>query len=289
MTSPPSSTPSPERYPILYKIINTDEYKMYNKMYTGDENKAYAIYSFSARAYPSFAGVPAYNTAILEEVNEGKVPATVDEFVAFTQKAVEAGYSGWWPYNAKLTNWAEIDGTIAKPLGTSLRTPATYDWMWTGFVPDDESKIGTDEEHWTLMTVSDESKEVMKILAEMYANDGIHNGVGTLVDEDDGYAAFNNGTLASYGYSYGYYTQFKKLYDSWMKAHPTTGSFPISRWAPLSPTTTATGCVSMTCPPTWELTTSFPPAAPIPTACWIWWSSWPAKTARTCSSAASRA
>ena len=208
----------PERYPILYKIINTDEYKMYNKMYTGDENKAYAIYSFSARAYPSFAGVPAYNTAILEEVNEGKVPATVDEFVAFTQKAVEAGYSGWWPYNAKLTNWAEIDGTIAK-----LRTPATYDWMWTGFVPDDESKIGTDEEHWTLMTVSDESKEVMKILAEMYANDGIHNGVGTLVDEDDGYAAFNNGTLASYGYSYGYYTQFKKLYDSWMKAHPDDG------------------------------------------------------------------
>ena len=207
----------PERYPILYKIINTDEYKMYNKMYTGDENKAYAIYSFSARAYPSFAGVPAYNTAILEEVNEGKVPATVD------QKAVEAGYSGWWPYNAKLTNWAEIDGTIAKPLGTSLRTPATYDWMWTGFVPDDESKIGTDEEHWTLMTVSDESKEVMKILAEMYANDGIHNGVGTLVDEDDGYAAFNNGTLASYGYSYGYYTQFKKLYDSWMKAHPDDG------------------------------------------------------------------
>ena len=75
----------PERYPILYKIINTDEYKMYNKMYTGDENKAYAIYSFSARAYPSFAGVPAYNTAILEEVNGGKVPATEDEFVAFTQ------------------------------------------------------------------------------------------------------------------------------------------------------------------------------------------------------------
>ena len=214
----------PERYPILYKIINTDEYKMYNKMYTGDENKAYAIYSFSARAYPSFAGVPAYNTAILEEVNDGKVPATVDEFVAFTQKAVEAGYSGWWPYNAKLTNWAEIDGTIARPQGTSLRTPATYDWMWTGFVPDDESKIGTDEEHWTLMTVSDESKEVMKILAEMYANDGIHNGVGTLVDEDDGYAAFNNKTLASYGYSYGYYTQFKKLYDSWMKAHPDDGS-----------------------------------------------------------------
>ena len=101
------------------------------------------------------------------------------------------------------------------------------------------------------MTVSDESKEVMKILAEMYANDGIHNGVGTLVDEDDGYAAFNNGTFGLLRLQLGYYTQFKKLYDSWMKAHPDDGSFPISRWAPLSPTTTATGCVSMTCPPTW--------------------------------------
>ena len=210
----------PERYPILYKIINHPTYKMYNKMYTGDENATYAIYSFSARAYPNFNGVPAYNTAILEEVNDGVVPSTVSEFVAFTEKAADAGYSGWWPFNNKLTNWAEIDRTIANPLGTTLRTPATWDWIWTGFLPDDPAKIGTDEEHWTLMTVSDKSKEVVRLLAEMYAKNGIHNGVGTLVDEDDGYAAFNNGTLASYGYSYGYYTQFKKLYDSWMSAHP---------------------------------------------------------------------
>ena len=210
----------PERYPILHKIINHPTYKMYNKMYTGDENATYAIYSFSARAYPNFNGVPAYNTAILEEVNDGVVPSTVSEFVAFTEKAADAGYSGWWPFNNKLTNWAEIDRTIANPLGTTLRTPATWDWIWTGFLPDDPAKIGTDEEHWTLMTVSDKSKEVVMLLAEMYAKNGIHNGVGTLVDEDDGYAAFNNNTLASYGYSYGYYTQFKKLYDSWMSAHP---------------------------------------------------------------------
>lgn len=210
----------PERYPILHKIINHPTYKMYNKMYTGDENATYAIYSFSARAYPNFNGVPAYNTAILEEVNDGVVPSTVSEFVAFTEKAADAGYSGWWPFNNKLTNWAEIDRTIANPLGTTLRTPATWDWIWTGFLPDDPAKIGTDEEHWTLMTVSDKSKEVVRLLAEMYAKNGIHNGVGTLVDEDDGYAAFNNNTLASYGYSYGYYTQFKKLYDSWMSAHP---------------------------------------------------------------------
>ena len=210
----------PERYPILHKIINHPTYKMYNKMYTGDENATYAIYSFSARAYPNFNGVPAYNTAILEEVNDGVVPSTVSEFVAFTEKAADAGYSGWWPFNNKLTNWAEIDRTIANPLGTTLRTPATWDWIWTGFLPDDPAKIGTDEGHWTLMTVSDKSKEVVRLLAEMYAKNGIHNGVGTLVDEDDGYAAFNNNTLASYGYSYGYYTQFKKLYDSWMSAHP---------------------------------------------------------------------
>lgn len=210
----------PERYPILHKIINHPTYKMYNKMYTGDENATYAIYSFSARAYPNFNGVPAYNTAILEEVNDGVVPSTVSEFVAFTEKAADAGYSGWWPFNNKLTNWAEIDRTIANPLSTTLRTPATWDWIWTGFLPDDPAKIGTDEEHWTLMTVSDKSKEVVRLLAEMYAKNGIHNGVGTLVDEDDGYAAFNNNTLASYGYSYGYYTQFKKLYDSWMSAHP---------------------------------------------------------------------
>ena len=210
----------PERYPILHKIINHPTYKMYNKMYTGDENATYAIYSFSARAYPNFNGVPAYNTAILEEVNDGVVPSTVSEFVAFTEKAADAGYSGWWPFNNKLTNWAEIDRTIANPLGTTLRTPATWDWIWTGFLPDDPAKIGTDEEHWTLMTVSDKSKEVVRLLAEMYAKNSIHNGVGTLVDEDDGYAAFNNNTLASYGYSYGYYTQFKKLYDSWMSAHP---------------------------------------------------------------------
>ena len=59
-----------------YKIINHPTYKMYNKMYTGDENATYAIYSFSARAYPNFNGVPAYNTAILEEVNDGVVPST---------------------------------------------------------------------------------------------------------------------------------------------------------------------------------------------------------------------
>ena len=35
----------PDRYPTLYKIMNAPEYKAYNKLYTGDPEKAYAIYS----------------------------------------------------------------------------------------------------------------------------------------------------------------------------------------------------------------------------------------------------
>ena len=72
---------SPDRYPTLYKIINSAEYKAYNKLYTGDENTTYAIYSVAAFAEPSFAGVSVYNQSILDEVNGGKVPATVDEFM----------------------------------------------------------------------------------------------------------------------------------------------------------------------------------------------------------------
>ncbi|MEI3013312.1 MAG: hypothetical protein V8T36_00295 [Ruthenibacterium lactatiformans] len=41
----------PDRYPTLYKIMNSDEYKAYNELYTGDsENAAYAIYSASPRS-----------------------------------------------------------------------------------------------------------------------------------------------------------------------------------------------------------------------------------------------
>ena len=143
----------PERYPTLYKMINSPEYKAYNKMYLGDENATYAIYSISSLAYPQFNGVPAYNTAILNQVNGGKVPATVDEFVNFTKEAAKAGYSGWWPYNVKLTNWGEMDATIASPMGTTILAPQK---SLAGLSP--EGELGTDSEHWTLMTTSEKSK-----------------------------------------------------------------------------------------------------------------------------------
>ena len=64
----------PDRYPTLYKMMNSEEWKAYNKLYTGDETTSYAIYSVAAFADPSFGGVPVYNQAILDEVNEGQGP-----------------------------------------------------------------------------------------------------------------------------------------------------------------------------------------------------------------------
>lgn len=207
----------PARYPTLSKMINSDEYKAFNKLYLGDENKTYAIYSISSLAYPQFNGIPAYNAQALNDWNEGKVPATVQEFMEFTDKAGANGMSGWWPYNNKLDNMGELDATIANPMGTTILAPS--DKAWQGFRP--EGEIGTDTEKWVLTTTSEKSKEAVKLLAEMYATNGLHNGIGILSDDDDGYSQFADNRIAAFSYGYGYYTQFHKLYASiWKKAHP---------------------------------------------------------------------
>ena len=162
----------PDRYPTLYKMMNSEEWKAYNKLYTGDETASYAIYSVAAFADPSFGGVPVYNQAILDEVNEGKVPATVDEFLTYCEAAGSAGYVGWWPRNDKLTNWNEIDATLALPQGTSITVPKG---AGTGTILAGEA--GTDSEYWTVSAVSEQSKAVVKQLAELYKNGGLdaHN------------------------------------------------------------------------------------------------------------------
>lgn len=206
----------PARYPTLSKMINDPNYKAYNKMYLGDENKTYAIYSIYSTPYPQFNGVPAYNGKALADLNEGKVPATVDEFIAFTKKAAQNGMSGWYPYNVKLTNWGEINATIASPMGANILPPT--DKAWAGFIP--EGTIGTDSEKWVLGTVSDKSKEAVKVLADMYKDSALHNGIGVMSDDDDGYAQFVNNQIAAFGYGYGYYSQFHKLFSSqWKTAH----------------------------------------------------------------------
>ncbi|HIU94988.1 MAG TPA: extracellular solute-binding protein [Candidatus Aphodomorpha intestinavium] len=206
----------PERYPTLYKIMNSDEYKMYNELYSGDPEAAYAIYGIAALSSPSFAGVPVYNQAILDEVNEGKVPQTVEEFIAFTSAAAEAGYVGWWPRNDKLTNWNEIDKTIAAPQGTTILAPKGE--LWNGFTV--SGTLGTDEV-WTLATTSDEAKEVVKQLAEMYAAGGIDNGIGVKGDFDDAYADFAMGKLGAVNFGFGYPDQFKDFFKSnaWKGVH----------------------------------------------------------------------
>ena len=206
----------PERYPTLYKIINSEEYKTYNALYTGDPDKAYAIYAVAAFADPSFSGVPVYNQAILDAVNEGKVPATVEEFLAYAKSAGENGYVGWWPRNDKLTNWGQIDMTLGAPQGTSIQAPRGD--AWNGFVPND--KIGTDEEYWTLATVSDASKAVVKQLAELYAAGGLDSGIGVKGDFDDAYSDFGAGKLGAVDFGFGYPGQFRDFYKTaWAAAN----------------------------------------------------------------------
>ncbi|MFD5224264.1 hypothetical protein ACFWHT_01445 [Microbacterium sp. NPDC058342] len=204
----------PDRYPTLTKMFASDEWKAYNKLYAGDEDKTYAIYSIASMPQPSFNGVPVYNTSILDEVNGGRIPSTTDEFEAFTKAAAEAGYQGWWPRNDKLTNWAEIDATMGIPQGTSIAPPTGN--AWTGMVPDGDDT-------WKLMTVSDKSKDVVTQLASMYAADALSKGVGVKGDFDDAYADFGIGKIGAANFGFGYAGQFRDFYKSaWQKANPDT-------------------------------------------------------------------
>jgi hypothetical protein len=204
----------PARYPILNKMFTSAGYKAYNKLYSGDENKAYAIYAIGALPTPAFGGVPVYNQALLDKYNGGKVPSTVDEFIAFTTKAGKDGVAGWWPRNDKLTTWGEIDKTIAQPQGTSISAPT--DQAWTGFAR-------TGDDTWKLMTTSDKSKAVVKQLAQMYSDNALSKGVGTKGDFDDAYASFGLSELASANFGFGYAPQFRDFWKSaWQQAHPDT-------------------------------------------------------------------
>ncbi|MEG0511370.1 MAG: hypothetical protein RR653_01490 [Clostridia bacterium] len=204
----------PDRYPTLAKIMSDPNYKAYNKLYSGDENAAYAIYSIAAFAQPTFSGVPTYNKAVLDQVNEGKTPATVEEFIDYANKAGAAGITGWWPRNNKLTNWNEIDKTLAAPQGTTIIAPQGD--AWNGF-------IQTAEDTWKLATTSDQSKEVVKQLAELYKSNGLSQGVGIKGDFDDAYAEFGTGKIGAANFGFGYPAQYRDFYNTcWAAANPDT-------------------------------------------------------------------
>ncbi len=202
----------PERYPVLAKAFATDEYRAYNNLYGGDPDSTYAIYAIAALPTPAFGGVPVYNQALLDEYNGGKVPATIDEFVDFTTAAGADGVAGWWPRNDKLTNWTEIDATMALPQGTSIAPPTGNAWTGSELVGDDT---------WELVTTSDESKEVVKQLAQMYADNALDDGVGVQGDFDDAYASFGLSELASANFNFGYAPQFRDFWKTaWQQANP---------------------------------------------------------------------
>ena len=207
----------PDRYPTLYKIINSDEYKMYNELYTGDPDATYAIYSISAFADPSFSGVSVYNQAILDEVNGGAVPQTVDEFLAYCEAAGSAGYVGWWPRNDKLTTWDEIDYTLAVPQGTSIQEP-TVGANMKGVVLSGE--LGTDSEYWTVSATSEASQAVVRQLRELYQNGGLSSSIGISGDFDDAYADFGTSRIGAVNFGFGYPGQFRDFYKTaWAAAN----------------------------------------------------------------------
>lgn len=206
----------PDRYPVLCRMINAPEYKAYNKLYTGDPEACYAIYSIASFAEPAFTGVPVYNQKILDEVNGGNVPATIDEFLACCKAAGEAGYVGWWPRNDKLTNWGEINGTVALPQGTSLLAPSG---AGSGTILSGE--LGTDSEYWTISATSDATKAVVAQLAELYQNGGFDANIGIKGDFDDAYADFGAGKIAAACYGFGFPAQFSSFYNAaWVPVNP---------------------------------------------------------------------
>src|SRR5699024_2916733 len=207
----------PDRSPTLYKIISSDEYKMYNELYTGDPDATYAIYSISAFADPSFSGVSVYNQAILDEVNGGAVPQTVDEFLAYCEAAGSAGYVGWWPRNDKLTSWDEIDYTLAVPQGTSIQEP-TVGANMKGVVLSGE--LGTDSEYWTVSATSEASQAVVRQLRELYLNGGLSSSIGISGDFDDAYADFGTSRIGAVNFGFGYPGQFRDFYKTaWAAAN----------------------------------------------------------------------
>lgn len=208
----------PNRYPTLHKMINSAEYKAYNKLYTGDENATYAIYSIAAFADPSFGGVPVYNQHILDAVNGGKVPGTVDEFLAYCEAAGAGGYVGWWPRNDKLTNWGEIDATLGLPQGTSIQYPNVGGSM-SGVVL--SGQLGTDSEHWTISATSEASQNVVRQLSQLHKNGGLDPSIGIKGDFDDAYSDFGTSKIGAVNFGFGYPGQFRDFYKSaWLAANP---------------------------------------------------------------------
>ena len=138
------------------------------------------------------AAPPVYSSVSMRSskpsaVNGGKVPGTVDEFLAYCEAAGAGGYVGWWPRNDKLTNWGEIDATLGLPQGTSIQYPNVGGSM-SGVVL--SGQLGTDSEHWTISATSEASQNVVRQLSQLHKNGGLDPSIGIKGDFDDAYSDF---------------------------------------------------------------------------------------------------
>ena len=207
----------PERYPILNKMINSPTYRMWNDYYGGDADTTYALYAMSA--LKSWAGAPVYNKALLNQAGFEEAPETVDEFVEFANNLGEQGVIGWWPRNNKLANTAglnEMDKTICSPNGTTMMPPTGS--AWEGFRPVDPENV---EGEWKLMTTSDETKEAVKILADMYTKGGLDNSIGSKDDFAGATDDFVAGKIGACNYGFSSYGQYDWMVtDKWLAGNP---------------------------------------------------------------------
>lgn len=205
---------NPGRYPILEKMFESPDYKMYNEMYSGNPDNTSALYSLYA--FKAWAGASVYNKALLEQAGFNEAPKTVDEFVSFANKLGQDGLSGWWPRNNKLTNLNEIDKTLFAPNGTTVMPPQGN--AWSGFMPTGGVKGIEDE--WKLMTTSDETKETLAVLADMYSKGGLDMGVGTKDDFAQAIDEFVAGKIGAINFGFSNYGQYSwALDEKWLKGN----------------------------------------------------------------------
>lgn len=200
---------APERYPVLNKLFNSPDYKMFSKSITGSDT-VYGILALSFSRW--YAGTLTYNKKILNEAGFTEAPKNLAEFIEYGENAAAAGYTAWWPRNSKLTSLEEMDKVVAYPMGTSIR--ANEGGVTTGMVQ-------TGENTWKSVTVSDESREALRVLNQMYRNGTLPMGLGTEEDFGPMLDQWDNDAVGAISYFVSSGAQYAwTLNDRYKKVHP---------------------------------------------------------------------
>ena len=124
----------------------------------------------------------------------------------------------------------EMDKTICAPNGTTMMPPSGN--AWEGFQPVDPENV---EGEWKLMTTSEETKECIKILADMYAKGGLDNSIGTKDDFAGATDDFVAGKIGAVNYGFSSYGQYDWIVtDKWLNGNPDGSYEDLVLGTPLS-------------------------------------------------------